>query len=171
MKKITLALTATLMLVLMLGVFNGCTNQTAPTKQATQAPTATVTPSSSQVKTAQGEGITSSSPSPKGYKKISAKEAKEMIDTNPNIIILDVRSEEEYNEVRIPDSLLIPDYDLKEQAPQLLADKDATILVYCRTGRRSAQSAKTLMELGYTNVYDIGGIVDWEYETEPKQIN
>ncbi len=98
------------------------------------------------------------------YKKISAEEAKEMID-NEDVIVVDVRTEEEFEEVRIEGALLIPDYEIQELAAEKLPDKDATILIYCRTGRRSEKASWALLEMGYTNVYDFGGIVDWDYET------
>ena len=98
------------------------------------------------------------------YIKISAAEAKAMID-NEDVIILDVRTQEEFEESRIEGALLIPDYEIKELAEDLLPDKEATILVYCRTGRRSELASRALIEMGYQNVYDFGGIVDWDYET------
>lgn len=99
------------------------------------------------------------------YEKITAKEAKEMMDENSDIIILDVRSEEEFNTGHIEGALLIPDTQITEKAEDTLSEKSATILVYCRSGRRSALAAKDLSELGYSNVYDFGGIIDWEYDT------
>jgi len=98
------------------------------------------------------------------YIKISAAEAKAMIDSE-EVIILDVRTQEEFEESRIEGALLIPDYEIKELAEELLPDKEATILVYCRTGRRSELASRALIEMGYQNVYDFGGIVDWDYET------
>ena len=98
------------------------------------------------------------------YKRISAEEAKEMID-NEDVIVVDVRTEEEFEETRIEGALLIPDYEIQELAAEKLPDKDATILIYCRTGRRSENASRALLEMGYTNVYDFGGIVDWDYET------
>ena len=99
------------------------------------------------------------------YEKITSKEAKEMMDGNSDIIILDVRSEEEFNTGHIEGALLIPDNQITEKAEDTLTEKSATILVYCRSGRRSALAAKDLSELGYSNVYDFGGITDWEYDT------
>jgi phage shock protein E len=98
------------------------------------------------------------------YIKISAVEAKALIDSE-EVIILDVRTREEFEESRIEGALLIPDYEIKELAEELLPDKEATILVYCRTGRRSELASRALIEMGYQYVYDFGGIVDWEYET------
>lgn len=95
--------------------------------------------------------------------KITASEAKEMMDKDANVVILDVRTLDEYNEGHIDKSILIPDTEIKDQAETTLTDKSATILVYCRSGRRSALASATLVELGYTNVYDFGGIIDWTY--------
>jgi rhodanese-related sulfurtransferase len=94
--------------------------------------------------------------------KISAAKAKEMMDTQ-EVIIVDVRTQAEYDEGFIPNAILIPNESIDGE-PMELVDKDATILVYCRSGNRSAQAAKKLVDLGYTNVYDFGGIIDWPYE-------
>ncbi|WP_303870903.1 rhodanese-like domain-containing protein [Acetobacterium wieringae] len=96
-------------------------------------------------------------------KKITAEEAKVMIDGNDDLVVLDVRTQEEYNEGHIENAVLIPDTEISTKAPTVLADQNQTILVYCRTGRRSAAAAKKLVDSGYTNVYDFGGIVDWPY--------
>ena len=100
---------------------------------------------------------------PAQYIRISAEEAKAMMDSKA-VIILDVRTEEEFAERRIEGAILIPDYAIKELAEEKLPDKEALILVYCRTGRRSENASRDLIDLGYTNVYDFGGIVDWDYE-------
>ncbi len=97
------------------------------------------------------------------YKRITAQDAKNMMD-NEDVIVLDVRTQEEYDEGHIKDALLIPDTELANYAEELLPDKEAKILVYCRSGRRSALSCDVLAELGYKNVYDFGGILDWKYE-------
>ena len=99
------------------------------------------------------------------YKKITAEEAKRIIDEEESYIILDVRSEQEYSELRIDGAVLIPHTDIDSRAPDDLPDKNAVILVYCRSGIRSAAASKALVEMGYINVYDIGGIIDWPYET------
>lgn len=96
--------------------------------------------------------------------KINAREAKEMMDKDSNITILDVRSEEEYNAGHIEGAILIPDTEISEKAEEILTDKAATILVYCHSGRRSALASADLVDLGYSNVYDFGGIIDWKYD-------
>ncbi|MBE6654754.1 MAG: rhodanese-like domain-containing protein [Ruminococcaceae bacterium] len=100
------------------------------------------------------------------YMNITAKEAKETMDSETGYVILDVRTEEEFAEGHIPGAILIPDYEIKEKAPELLPDKDVLILVYCRSGRRSKLAAEKLVSLGYTNIREFGGIIDWEYEIE-----
>lgn len=99
------------------------------------------------------------------YHKITAEESKKMMDKG-NVTILDVRTEEEYAEKHIPDAVLIPVGSIEENAQEILTDKDEILLVYCRTGKRSKQASEKLIELGYTQVYDFGGITDWPYETE-----
>lgn len=97
------------------------------------------------------------------YKKISAKEAKSIID-NEDVIILDVRTQEEYNGGHIENAILLPVAEIDNKAEEVLPDKDAKILVYCRSGNRSATATKNLIKMGYTNVFDFGGIIDWPYE-------
>lgn len=98
------------------------------------------------------------------YKKITAEEAKEMMDTQ-EVIILDVRTQAEYDEGHIEGALLIPNTELEDKAETLLPDKDKTILVYCRSGNRSETASRLLVDMGYSAVYDFGGIIDWPYET------
>ena len=95
--------------------------------------------------------------------KITAKEAKVEIDKG-NVIILDVRTKEEYTSGHIETSILIPVNDLEKEVENILKDKEQKVLIYCRSGNRSSQAAKLLVKMGYTNVYDFGGIKDWPYE-------
>jgi rhodanese-related sulfurtransferase len=97
-----------------------------------------------------------------GYHKISAEKAKSMMDEG-SVIILDVRTLEEYNEGHIVGALLLPNESIGSTQPSLLPDKDAVILVYCRSGNRSKQASDKLVKMGYTKVYDFGGIIDWPY--------
>lgn len=99
------------------------------------------------------------------HQTISAEEAKTMMETAKDYILLDVRTEEEYLEVRIDGAVLLPDNQIAAEAEKVLPDKAQTILLYCRSGRRSAAAAGTLADLGYTAVYDFGGIMDWPYDT------
>lgn len=100
------------------------------------------------------------------YMNITAQEAKEIMDTESDYVILDVRTQEEYDEGHIKDAILIPDYEIADRAESELNDKEQLILVYCRSGRRSKNAAKQLSDMGYTNVKEFGGIIDWPYETE-----
>ena len=97
---------------------------------------------------------------------ITAEEAKQIMDTEEGYIILDVRTQEEYDEGHIPGAILIPYTQIAEKAEEVLTDKDQLILVYCRSGRRSKIAAEALVELGYTNIKEFGGIIDWPYEVE-----
>ena len=99
------------------------------------------------------------------YEQITPVEAKEIMDTEKNYIILDVRTEEEFAQGHIEGAMLIPDGEIMEKAEGILTDKDQQILVYCRSGRRSKNAASQLVELGYTNVKEFGGIIDWPYKT------
>lgn len=102
----------------------------------------------------------------KGYMQITAQEAKEIMDTQEGYIILDVREQDEYDAEHIPGAILIPYTQIAEKAEGILTDKGQLILVYCRSGRRSKIAAEALVQLGYTNVKEFGGILDWPYETE-----
>ena len=97
------------------------------------------------------------------YEQITQVEAKNIIDTKSNFIILDVRTEEEFAEGHIENAILIPDYEITSKAEEILKDKNQLILVYCRSGNRSKVASQALVELGYTNVKEFGGIIDWEY--------
>lgn len=99
------------------------------------------------------------------YEQITPQEAKQFMESKKDLIVLDVRTSEEYNNGHIKNAILIPDYEIKASAEQVLKDKNQLILVYCRSGRRSKKAAKILIELGYTNVKEFGGIIDWPYET------
>ena len=102
------------------------------------------------------------------YRRISAREARELLDKNPGAILLDVRTAAEFRERRIPRAILLPQNEIQARAAKMLPDKNALILVYCRSGNRSKTAASTLISMGYTNVYDFGGINGWPFETEGK---
>lgn len=99
------------------------------------------------------------------YEQISGAEAKALMDSESGYIIIDARTQEEYDQGHIPGAILIPEYEIADRAEKELPDKDQLILVYCRSGRRSKIAAEELVKLGYTNVKEFGGIIDWEYET------
>ena len=100
------------------------------------------------------------------YVNITAEEAKQIMDSEEGYVILDVRTQEEYDESHIPGAILIPNTEIEARAEELLTDKNQLILVYCRSGRRSKLAAEALVELGYTNIKEFGGIIDWPYEVE-----
>ena len=100
------------------------------------------------------------------YMNITAEEAKQIMDSEEGYIILDVRTQEEYDQGHIPGAILISHEEIAEKAEDVLTDKDQLILVYCRSGRRSKLAAEALVELGYTNIKEFGGIQDWTYELE-----
>lgn len=98
------------------------------------------------------------------FLNITAEEARKLMDSEKDRIILDVRSREEYDQGHIPGAILIPNTEIEAKAADLLPDKDQLILVYCRSGRRSKLVAQSLADLGYTNIREFGGILDWPYE-------
>ena len=98
------------------------------------------------------------------YEQISGAEAKALMDSESGYIIIDARTQEEYDEGHIPGAIMIPEYEIADRAEKELPDKDQLILVYCRSGRRSKIAAEELVKLGYTNVKEFGGIIDGEYE-------
>ena len=98
------------------------------------------------------------------YEQISGAEAKALMDSESGYIIIDARTQEEYDEGHIPGAILIPEYEIADRAEKELPDKDQLILVYCRSGRRSKIAAEELVKLGYSNVKEFGGIIDWGYE-------
>ena len=100
------------------------------------------------------------------YEQITAEEAKKIMDSGKEHIILDTREQNEYDEGHIPGAILIPYTEIENKAEEMIPDKDKLILVYCRSGRRSKIAAESLVNLGYTNVKEFGGIIDWHYEVE-----
>ena len=98
------------------------------------------------------------------YDQINGAEAKALMDSESGYIIIDARTQEEYDQGHIPGAILIPEYEIADRAEKELSDKEQLILVYCRSGRRSKIAAEELVKLGYTNVKEFGGIIDWEYE-------
>lgn len=100
------------------------------------------------------------------YEQINAEQAKQIMDSESGYIIIDARTLEEFNEGHIKGAILIPEYEISQRAESELLDKDQLILVYCRSGRRSKIASQALVDLGYTNVKEFGGIIDWPYEIE-----
>ena len=99
------------------------------------------------------------------YKEVNAQEAKRIMDSEENYIILDVRTEAEFRAGHIKDAILIPHDQIYDNAEKYLKDKGKLILVYCRSGNRSKVAANALVKLGYSNIVEFGGINQWPYET------
>lgn len=98
------------------------------------------------------------------YEQITAEQAKTIMDTEKDYVIIDARTEDEFAEGHIENAILIPEYEIANRAEKELPDKEQLILVYCRSGRRSKIASEELVKLGYTNVKEFGGIIDWPYE-------
>ncbi len=142
------------------------TSDTPPTAAATdsvavaESPAATesVAPTAKPLDTAAPAADTTAA-----YQAISPEDARELIGTE-GVVLLDVRTQEEYQAGYIEGALLLPYDEIAQTIDKFAIDKDDTIIVYCRTGRRSAIAAEELIGMGYTSVYDMGGIYDWPYE-------
>lgn len=102
------------------------------------------------------------SSSAKTYRQISQAEAAEIMQQEKDYVILDVRTQEEYNEGHIPNAICVPNELINSKQPAELPDKNQLILVYCRSGRRSKEAANKLAEMGYSNIVEFGGIIDWK---------
>lgn len=104
------------------------------------------------------------STSANGYVSISAQEAKKIMDTETGYVIVDVRNQDEYDAGHIPNAKLVPLPVIADIAEEKLPDKNQLLLVHCRSGVRSKKAASILVGLGYTNIKEFGGIIDWPYE-------
>lgn len=113
-----------------------------------------------------GSNATNDSSNSSSYQQVNAETAKEIMDTEDGYVILDARTQAEYDEGHIPGAILIPHDTVMTAAEDALPDKDQLILVYCRSGNRSKQASQALVDLGYTNVVEFGGINSWPYEVE-----
>ena len=100
-----------------------------------------------------------------GIRLITPSDAKTMLENDPDVLLLDVRTVEEYAAGHIAGSQLLPYDEIESRADELPADRQKPVIIYCRSGRRSAIAAETLASLGFTEIYDLGGIQDWPYET------
>ena len=110
--------------------------------------------------------LETAAPVPAEYHKLTAEEAKARMDSGDSVLIVDVRTLEEFEAGHIPGAINVPNEGILDEMPVELPDKNAETLVYCRSGRRSSDAAHKLVAMGYTAVYDFGGIIDWHYETE-----
>ena len=105
----------------------------------------------------------------KGYYEITQEKAKEIMDSEKDILIIDVREEDEYNESHIKGALLLPlsvlySEEAENSAEELIPDKNMKVLIYCRSGRRSKEASAILASFGYENIYEFGGILTWQYD-------
>lgn len=101
------------------------------------------------------------------YQQITAEEAKSMMEEKPDAVILDVREQDEYDAGHIPGAVLLSVGTINEEtAASAIPEKDTVVLVYCRSGNRSKTASQALADLGYTQIYEFGGIKDWPYEVE-----
>ena len=148
MKRIKLIIAGTLLLLI-----GGCTS-------APQGATGTETGASSITLFTAIEDNAADS-----YRQISQETAKEMMNAEDGHIIIDVRRQDEYDTGHIEGAICIPNESIDTEQPPELPDPDQIILVYCRSGRRSKEAAQKLFDMGYTNVYEFGGIIDWIYGT------
>ena len=98
------------------------------------------------------------------YQRISQEEARRMMEIDDGHVIVDVRRMDEYLEGHIPGAVLVPNEDIGNTPPSKLPDKDQIILVYCRSGRRSKEASQKLADMGYSRIYEFGGIIDWTGE-------
>lgn len=128
----------------------------APSSSASTASSAASAPASSAAASAAAKAE---------YRTLTPEEAKARMDSGEPVIVLDVRTQAEFEEKHIEGALLVPNETIVSEPPAELPDKDAEILIYCRSGNRSRQAAEKLIAMGYTNVYDFGGINNWPYDT------
>jgi rhodanese-related sulfurtransferase len=115
--------------------------------------------------TATAAPVETAAPVPAEYHKLTAEEAKARMDSGDPVVIVDVRTPEEFEGGHISGAINVPNEGILDEMPEALPDPNAEILVYCRSGRRSSDAAHKLLAMGYTAVYDFGGIIDWPYET------
>ena len=169
MKRILLITISAIVSLAAFFILSGCNANTMPSEN-TPSPTKTETNAPSTDKVTEApitEGsIVTPDKTEEYYVNITQDEANAIMDSGVPHIILDVRTESEYNQGHIPNAILIPDTEIKEKAESIITDKNSLILVYCRSGNRSKKASEYLLELGYTNIKEFGGIIDWQYDIE-----
>lgn len=165
MKKMMLILAA---LPLLMGGCGAAANTTTAesSTDSTALATETGTPPSQQPQTSQQAQESSSAAQSMGFMHISQDQAKQMMEEEKDFLLVDVRTKEEFEEGHIPGAINLPVEEIGDSQPQLLPNKDQVLLLYCRSGRRSQEAANKLANMGYTKVYEFGGIMDWTGETE-----
>lgn len=145
--------------VILAGLLLCCGCSAAPQNQETT--TAAAGSGQEETTIAAGANVPAASPS---YQQITQEKAMEMMNTDPELVIVDVRREDEYAAGHIPGAILLPNESIGTEMPKELPDLDQVILVYCRSGNRSKQASQKLADMGYTNVYEFGGINTWSGE-------
>lgn len=137
---------------------------TTTTTTTTLTTTSSTYTTSSTTTTENSSPITTSQTSGAGYEHITQEKAMEMMKADDGHVIVDVRRQDEYDSGHIPDAILIPNESIDTEQPKELPNLDQIILVYCRSGRRSIEAAQKLADMGYTHIYEFGGIIDWTGE-------
>lgn len=113
---------------------------------------------------AQSEVNTTAASAAEAYQQITQEKAKEMMQADDGHIIVDVRRQDEYDSGHIPGAILIPNESIGTECPKELPDLNQIIMIYCRSGRRSKEASQKLADMGYTHIYEFGGIIDWTGE-------
>ncbi len=138
----TIALTAASLCLLL----SACGNETSlPESVLSEVPTATFSETAT-------------------YQQITQEEAEEMMRADDGLIIVDVRRQDEFESGHIPGAILIPNESIGTECPKELPDLNQIIMIYCRSGRRSKEASQKLADMGYTHIYEFGGIIDWTGE-------
>jgi phage shock protein E len=164
------------LLAAMAFLFTACQSQPAVVPAATDTPVAaltdspaatavTVVPAATEAPAPALNDSPAATAAAAEYRKITPEEAKARIDSGDPVVILDVRTREEYTAGHIAEAVLLPNEFIGTEKPAVLTDTGAEILIYCRSGNRSHQAALKLLALGYTNVWDFGGLNTWTYGT------
>ena len=150
-----------LLLIAIMLLTAGCASNEPVTAETTPAPETSLAPVSPQ-ETHQiaDEGGMMKLP----YQQISQATARIMMKADDGHVVVDVRRQDEYDEGHIPGAILIPNESIDTEMPEELPDLYQIIMIYCRSGRRSKEAAQKLADMGYVNIYEFGGIIDWEYE-------
>ena len=165
MKKIIIILALTCLFSITAVGCNGNTEKINETKEQTDTETKTESVTETTTETETETEAMQNETKENTYEQISGATAYALMQNEKDYTIIDARTEEEFTQGHIEKAILIPEYEVEQKAPSLLPNKDQLILVYCRSGRRSKIAAEALVTLGYTNVKEFGGIIDWEFET------
>lgn len=157
MKNFLIATSLILCVVLCAMIFVSCNNDVSGEPEAPSMDNPT-----NDVKEPNAIGLV---PGSDGYAMVNMKDLPSYLETHKDCVILDVRTYDEFAEAHIPNAINIPNETIATDAVEILTDKEALIFVYCRSGNRSKEASKVLVELGYNNIVECGGIIDWQGET------